>query len=298
MNKLLQTTKRLTTVLGITAGVGIILSYFILEELRPKMLAFEPITAAEEFSLNYFGVVLLVICVFTVMFSFNLVVYLRKTGKISGVDLMWLGTATITFLLIFGDFALINDIGKQYQNGLSQPEWTVLYIVMALQLIGTLILAYVNSALIKFDENVERVVRDHSVFVLAQCVGIVCGLVGLVLVTLNVFFPRPLWMIRAQLVASSIFILIPYGVIISYWFVIKFLERPRQWHDEKQQQDVGRAALITLFTGLGSMLVVYVANFGCSENVLAVLWLPLYLFISLLVFSVSLLFMSTRDEVG
>lgn len=288
--------RHITTALGFISSLWFIGNYFIFELLRPKMIRFATISAFEEGLMNYVGIGWLLMTIFLIISFYRIAIFLKNQTLISRFYIFLLTATVISILFIFGDLALINDIGKQYEHGLSQPEWLVLYPFTAFQFITGLVLTYTNYFLLREKGKKKFVVKDSNIFSLVNFVGALCGFFGLSLVSLNFLFPRPLWMIKYHVIATSIFSLVPYILIISYWFFIKFQEKSRQLYDEKQIQDIGLSSLITLVLSIAIMSLVFLLNFNSLGGVVSVIWLPLYAFLVLFLFSAANLYRS-RDNV-
>jgi hypothetical protein len=294
MQKLEKITKNLTTFTGLASIVGFIVSFLILESLRPKMVRFLPITQAEESLINFFGTTLLTFLAFNLLIFYQLVKHFKNIKKISFFYLFLLAVNVVSFLFVFGDLALISDIGKQYRYGLSQPEWLVLYLVMMGQLFSTLILTWANHYKLGKGKQLKFIAKDSNIFLVAQYIGVICGLMGLSFTSLNFLFPRSLWMIKTHVNMTAVFLMVPYLLIVGCWLMIKIREKPKGWYDEKQILDIGRSSLITLVLSLVIMGGLYFLSFNQTEDILSVLWLPFYLFLVLLLFSLGNLYFSQK----
>jgi len=75
-------------------------------------------------------------------------------------------------------------------------------------------------------------------------------------------------------------ILIPYGVVVLYWLLMRIRARFGDWHDEKQLQDICKAGFVTLLLSIPGMASLFVIG-GLNS----VLWFPHFLFLILLLFS-------------
>lgn len=291
MNKIL---KSAITVFGLLSFSGFVLGYYIFELLRPKMVRFESITPAEEGLLNYFGIALLLFIIFCLLSFYRLIRHIKNARKITLLYLFLLATLVLSMLFIFGDLALLSDIGKQYKYGLSQPEWVVLYIIVAFQAFSALIITYANIFKLKNKERVKHISRDSNIFLAAQYVGALCGFIGLSFTALNFLFLRPLWMIKQHITITAVFLLVPYVLIVFYWFVVKYQEKTRQLYDEKQLQDLGKSALLTLLLSVVVMGLLFGLNFNNLDSTISVLWFPFYLFLVLFLFSTGNLYLGRR----
>jgi hypothetical protein len=75
---------------------------------------------------------------------------------------------------------------------------------------------------------------------------------------------------------------------------MKMGEKERQWFDEKQQQDLGKSALISLFVVTLIMLVIYIGGLPELNGLIQFNWLPIYLFSVIFFFSLGNLYFSSR----
>lgn len=281
-------------VLGLISVAFFIFDYVMFSRFRPVMVAFGNISSSEEGLLNWVAVGLLVLLAFYSLSLFRLAAYLRKAKKVTFPSLLLLAGGVLSLLFVFSDVALLSDIGKQYKHGLSQPEWSLLYPIMGFQFITTAVFTYLHLFGFKKKNQVERVVRDSNIFSVVQYVGIICGLMGLTLSSLGFLFPSA-WNLDMHVTISSIVLLTPYLLAVGYWFVTKLQEEQRQWYDEKQLQDVGKSAFLTLVLSVVFMVGLFVANYSNLGGVVSVAWLPLYLFFVLLLFSAGNLYFSGKD---
>jgi hypothetical protein len=199
----------------------------------------------------------------------------------------------LALLFVFSDVALLGDIAKQYRHGLYQPEWMLVYPIMGFQLFVALVFTYFHVAGFSKDQHQEFVARDSNIFLVVQFVGVVCGLMGLVLASLGFVFASA-WSLTVHTTITSFILLFPYGLAVLYWLITKLREEKRQWYDEKQLLDVGKSAFLTLVVSVVFMTALFIANYGNLSGVIRIIWLPLYLFFVLLLFSASNLFFAGR----
>ena len=135
----------------------------------------------------------------------------------------------------------------------------------------------------------KKMVEHCNILQLTHYVGVLCGAVGLLFVILNFFYPRPDWMVRQQMVATTIITLIPYGLILLLWVVVKVREEG-PWLDEMQRKEIGAASFLSLVAGSAGLTLLYIATFNEAQGMVSVLWFPFYLFLMLLIFSASSIF--------
>jgi len=206
-------------------------------------------------------------------------------------------TGIISLLMLFGDFALSSDISKEYIFGLP-GEFNILFLSQTLHFIFyilmIILLVLTRKSVSKKSE--EIVLKDDSIFINAQYIGVLSGISGLILVTIFsllalTIYPLPSWAVDAGIIMISIIAVVPYILIVFYWFIIKLKENTTEWYDEKQYRDITRASLITLVASIIIMAVFFATQYFTSAfNFLNEIWFPFYIFIVLLLFSASILY--------
>ncbi len=281
-------------VLGIMSLISFIADYFIFAELRPKMINFGAISQSQENLMFIVGGGLLIILAFYLLSLLRVVQYLKKAKKITSIYSLLLVAGVLCLLFVFSDLALLTDIDKQYKLGLDQPEWSLVYPIMAFQFLSAIIFTCFHLFGFKKENQVEDVVKDSNIFLTAQYVGIICGLLGLASSSLGFFFPRA-WNLHIHTTIGSIVLLIPYVLIVVYWLSIKLKEGISDWYDEKQIQDVGKSSFMTLVASVVFMVLLFVLNYSNLNGVISMIWLPLYIFFVLTLFSFGNLYFSKKD---
>jgi hypothetical protein len=176
---------------------------------------------------------------------------------------------------------------------MAQPEWTLVYPIMAFQLLATIVLSYFLLFRLKIDDQKPYVAQDNNVFIIVQFVGIICGLAGLAITSLGFVYPRG-WSLVIHSTITTILVLMPYILVVLYWVYFKLKEKSKQLYDEKQLQDIYKSAVVTLFVSVAYMIFLFAANYNNLTGVVSVLWLPLYLFFVLLFFSLGNFYFSGK----
>ena len=140
----------------------------------------------------------------------------------------------------------------------------------------------------------EVPLKDEAIFTDAQYIGIFTGILGLfILASLSV--SSPLWAIKKGIVIVCIMIVIPYITIVVYWLLIKIRERITEWYDEKQFQDVTKSGFVSFLSSIAILAIFFVIQNTVKKfELLNVIWFPLYFFISLLIFSGVILYLSKK----
>jgi len=210
-------------------------------------------------------------------------------------------TGTTSLLMLFGDFALLSDISKEYVFGLP-GEFNILFFSQALRFIFYILMIVLLASTRKLVRKggEEIVLKDDSIFINAQYIGILSGVSGLILVTTFslmylAVYPLPLWAAKAGIVVISLIAIIPYILIVFYWLVIKLKEKISEWYDEKQYQDITKASLVTLTVSIIIMTVIFIIQYFLSTfDFINITWFPFYIILVLLLFSSSALYFSKK----
>jgi len=280
-------------VLGILSILIFLLSFIFFEGIRPRMITFGELTSQEDTLLTGMGFGLLLILCFYFVSLWQIVRYLRYVEKITFPYVLLLVTGVLTFLFIFADVALLQDIVKQYHHGLAQPEWTLVYPVMAFQALVALVFLYLHFKRAMSQSHLTKIAKDSNIFMVVQYVGVICGAIGLAFTSLGFLFPHA-WTLTVHTIMSSLILIFPYILAIIYWFVIKVNEKDKELYDEKQVLDVGKSAFLTMIISSAVMIVLFITNFRNLEGIISVIWLPLLLFTEVLVFSFGNVYFSHR----
>ncbi len=285
--------RNLSIFLGFLAVTLFIFNFWILSRLRPKMVGFEGLSTFEEGLLTAVGIGLVLIFFFYFLSLLQLVRYIRHAEQIKPFPLSLIISGVLSLLFLFTNFALLSDIHKQYQHGLSQPEWLMVLPIMSFQLITTIALLYFHIANRFNSEQTDHAARDINIFLIVQYVGVISGLMGLGLAGLGFIFPGG-WNTTTHTIMGGLVLLFPYILVIFYWFVTKWQENERQLFDEKQSIDVGKSALLTLTSNTFLMLILFIININNLDGIIHRLWLPIYLFAVIFSFSLGNLFFSRK----
>ena len=208
-------------------------------------------------------------------------------------------TGIISFVLLIGDLGALNDIGNQYAVGLTTaPEMLYLYAALVPHGIFHLLQIFltINTFFIlKRNAPDEPALKDEIVFIVAQYVGIACGMFGLGFTSIVLIMGlRPDCMFIV-LPFYCPFIIFPYILMCIYWVVLKRHEPIAEICDEKQWRDLERAGLTALLVSLPVMAILYVSATLSESGSMGLLWFPLYVFLIVLAFSASTLYFTSRE---
>ena len=228
----------------------------------------------------------------------NLVLQFRyfKNESILRAITFVIGIFSLFFLVV--DVVMLSDIGKEYLFNFDvSGEWRIVFIGHIIHgLFAVLLLIQYTLQGRRFLKNLrtEAALKDESVFLAVQQVGVVSAVLGFLCLFLLTKLGVPQAYLSGLRFLSCIVILTPYGFAAAYWFFTKRKEKPSDWYDEKQFSDLSRGAFTALIV---TVLLTIILYFLVSCKIMGIdmtLWFPCYLFLTLLIFSGSILCRSRR----
>jgi hypothetical protein len=199
-----------------------------------------------------------------------------------------------TILLILGIISLfsigiekvmVDEIARQYRAGMEVSELSILNIAYVLNMLfSVLTLYYILRVLpVLYTSSGSEDSVDERIFTIAQFMGILSGVAGLLLVfdlagkkTDNdkLVFYAPFF----------ILFLIPYVLAVLYWLSFKIHRKISEWYDEKQLQDIMKASLTTLVLSIPGLFVFLFLGIPSVSY-----FFLYYIFLALVIFSGSTL---------
>ena len=293
IKKIRQSQRMITIILGVLTIAFFIFGLLFLTQLQPKMVAFIPLTNLEDSLLTLMGVGLLIVLVFFMLSLLRNIQYIQHAANIRVFQIVLLVSGLLSLLFVFSDVALLSDIHKQFRAGLDQPEWTLLFPILVFQFATSFVFMVLQLSGFFARREIPEAVRDINVFLVVQYVGLVCGLLGLGLTSLGFVFQQG-WDLHLHTLMGNGVILIPYILAVIYWLVTKLREKDRIWYDEKQLQDVGKSAFLSLVIDTLFLATLFIVNINQLDGVIRLIWLPLHLFAVMLLFSLGNLVFSSR----
>ena len=299
MEKRLKISSTISLILAIISAGWLVFNLVMYELLKPRVIGLEPLGNLERFA-NLIWIGYWVFILFHISAFLTYIFHLQLFRKINVFNIILLVSGIVSFLAIFGDWAILGDIGKEYKEGWdTSGEWIFLYIFLiinALFYVLMFIFLFSNFRMMKLKSDIKPVMKDEMVFSVAQVVGILCGLLGLLWIFFNMIFNPNIRHIKIYGMITCVLLLIPYVLIVSYWLLIKLREKVEDWYDEKQWKDVARAGFTTLLVSILLMLVLFIITFrSLPGGVFGLLWFPFYLFMVLLIFSASTLYFYNKS---
>ena len=277
--------------LGVLSLLWLVYDYFLYKQLKPVMLSFDELGNLEQMA-EFVWLSYQFMFMVHIIAGITLLLHLRYFRVIRLINIIIVILGITSFLAVFSDWAILGDISKEYEAGWdTSGEWPILYILLGIHGVFLLLLtgtfAGVLRRLMKNDGEEMAMQKDEMVFTAAHYVGLICGVIGLVWTVFALVMSQRLPVSYYHMLATSIMILVPYGLIVLYWFILKSREKIGDWYDEKQSRDVYRSGFITLVVTIPVMLALYLvihndALFTRGEY----FWFPFLIFTSLTLFSV------------
>ncbi|MDD5658960.1 MAG: hypothetical protein PHR39_02980 [Actinomycetota bacterium] len=301
MKKLINISENTTLALCLISLCGLVFNIVFYVILRITIINNEDIMIVADKIEVFLAIVFIIFFIFHISAIFSIILQLKFFKRESILRSFSFFVSVISLLMIFGDFALLSDISKEYIGGIKTGiagEFLILYLSQGLHLLF-LVLVIVLTILTKrriYKKAMEEIViKDESIFINANYIGVLCSVSGLgLLILLSIY--SPLWAIKKGIIAITLMIMLPYIAIAVYWAAVKFKEKAGEWYDEKQYQDLAKASLTTWIVSVILLAVIFAFQYWYSKaTILNVIWFPLYLFFSLLIFSSSILYLSKKD---
>lgn len=272
-----------TLILGVSSTTSLIYVIWALQVYRDELFS-------RQAPIGLVGAI--VMLGFLTLFLFNTLSFIwvlhsgHQHKRFALFDILVLVLGALCLVLHLGEKTMIDEIGREMALGWETiGEQRILLGLLIIQgVYNLLVFAHLIRAQRRGDANTPALLKDDSVFMMAQVTGILCGLLGL---WINFsFMCRPGPATRpGVLISSYVLVLIPYGITVLYWMCLCLREKLSAWYDEKQLQDVTRAAFFTLLLSVPGMAALFLVN-----RPVHALWFPHYLFLILLLFSVSTLY--------
>jgi hypothetical protein len=280
-----------TMILGGISLISIIANLTVFALLFPKIVAFEPLPDWTEPVMNgIVGIGFLIIAMTHMVALTALGWEIKVVRRTTAVSALLAALGTISLLLVAANFPLLGDIGKQYKAGLGTGgERTFVFINHGIHavflVLAALRIGYANRVLAA-GTALEPAVRDEAVFLGAHVIGILSGLAGLGVMASLVLFGFPVRILSRAVAVLGVVVIAPYAAAVVSWLVLKLGQPPREWMDERQLTDLGRAALASLFITYPLLAAGYIVQRQVlPEGVAGCLWFPVAAFLTLFVFS-------------
>src|ERR1035437_329224 len=217
--------------------------------------------------------------------------------SLAGIILIVLGVISLIFLLFH--FVALDQLEEDFHykdpySSMLKLAWTtqlVLFSFFLYSFIYFIVLYKIGDKYIT-----TKSVSREQIFVAMNITGIVCSIVGILLV---LFFSQVYNGVQLSIVYKIIpycFVLLPYLLSLAGWGIRYFRDKRSGWYDEKQNSNINRSGMVALLVSLGLTIGLAIFYFHKIPEVfdkidiagvITVLLLPFYCFMVLFVFSVT-----------
>ena len=276
----------ITGILGVLTLLWLVFDFAMYNRLKPLVLQLEELGSLEKLS-SLIWLSFLFMFFYHLLAAGTLVMQLRLIRRIRPVSILAVVIGVVSFLGLFSDWAVLGDIGKEYKMGWDTTgEWKILYVILGIHTMFVLLATGISSGILlvikRSAGKTELPARDEIVFIIAQYVGIVCGMIGIAFVIMGMIVGRNVRVSVYHSVSSTVLTLIPYGLVVSYWLALSLRDRVGGWYDEKQWRDITRAGFTTLLLLIPTLLLFILAiSLSGQRYPTPWLWFPFTLFVIL-----------------
>jgi len=235
---------------------------------------------------------------FILLIFFGILVYkaLKNKIRINSLAYLIFITGFLTILGMYSDWACLLDIAHREPD--TTGEWSGLRMGLVINfifyIVGFITIIKIRQE-VKTSNTIRKSVIDETMFEVIHYIGIVCSSIGLglILFACLVLFHNKHVIDRSDTIimnSFSLVIFLPYISIVLYWIIKLIREENPAPYDEKQKNDLAMAGLITWFLSSAIVLIYFFIDTGRMGEILKMVFLPLYLFATLLIFSICVLY--------
>jgi hypothetical protein len=272
-------------ILGLISISWLVYDYYAFELLKQR------VDNVEEIMMNvYLGFIPFILFHLSIFIMLILLFYSSKMLSIRGLISFMLGL--ISFLWLIIDWAALDDYANEYLTGSTYSlEWLVLYIGFIPHTVFILSFYFIffkSIIKLKNQNSVKPLIINENVFLTINVVGVFSGIIGLAVTSLLSLVDTPPETWKYFILPLCLVTTIPYAAIIFYRFI--GLSKKTQPLDEKQKQDLHKAGNVTWLISVFCMLLIFILYYLNVPGFKGLIWFPYFLFTSMLVFSVSVIY--------
>ncbi|MBN1184009.1 MAG: hypothetical protein JXB49_17075 [Bacteroidales bacterium] len=286
-----------TNILLIFSIIAVVCLFYILLQVNTNLVDAINIYQTEYKAIHYIiGLSYFFILIFHLWTIVYIFVHFRHFEELKTFKIILLIIGVVSLFSLGGEKVMIDEIAKQYRAGLSITELKILngfHFFNAVYILGIFLFLLKTYKLISY-QDVRSTPIDERMFIIAQFLGIISGIMGLLFVFHNIIFIDEKLLIDKYWVFIPFFVmfLTPYGLAVLYWLSLKRKQKIVNWYDEKQLQDVLKSSLTTLIISIPGIAV-----FLFIKIPVQLYFFLYYLFLVLFVFSsTTLYFFKLKDN--
>jgi small-conductance mechanosensitive channel len=288
MKKQISVSGLVTLVLGFATFLWLVFHVYEIRTDLPGLLRFDA-SDPSDYLAGAGYLVMLLFHAAAFLFIFRQARIMKRFG---GWQVLGLVLGVFSLFAIAAEKVMYDEIGREWTIEFPLPgEVSLLYACLGVNVLFSvfMIVAAFRAELRVSSPLDQPASKDERIFTLAQVLGIVSGVTGLLLTAVLLARRWPserFWIF----IPFYVLFLIPYGLAVLYWLGIKRKERMSDWYDEKQVRDMMKASLGTLVLSIPGMAVLALA-----PGPVGFYWFPYYLFLVLTLFSTGTLYCFKRD---
>ena len=219
---------------------------------------------------------------------------LRTLDQVRVLGSACLVLCSISTILLVSDWASFHDIGKQYPAGLDiSGEMLALRLGLAVHCVYLLFQVALSVALITALKNLQigKSTRPaKNTFNAVHILGVACAGIGLTITAKMYYLHLPVRAWEWAVLPILCVVAMPYALVLLSWLREARKETDTGLLDEKQKTDLLKGGTTSWIASIPITIALFIVSYGKAQDPISVLWLPTYLFASLLVFSASTLY--------
>lgn len=281
-----------TVVLLLACAVGQCYNYYILQHLKAKTPGIE--TWYKPLRDEFFAQLLFCIATWIAAYMIH-----KHTGKfkLAGVILSIFGTITFCGFVMQG--ICMNEFYEEFYLGgyNADFEWSFTHVILVIDLLfcacvlGFMILGFRNLKIAEGNDSKS----SEYIFEVTQYIGVMSGLIG-ILFSYYAFQYLSYYSHKLSpgyvnwIFMCCLIFIFPYLSMILFWIIKLAFKKNRSLYDEKQKKDLANSGLFTWLMSIPLMSLFMFINLGHARLASGLIAFPVYVFTTLLIFSVSVLF--------
>jgi MFS family permease len=288
MRKDLSASGYMTLVLGLVTFLWLLFHVYSISTDLPGVLRFDLSNSTTYVS----GVGYLVMLAFHAAALVFLFKQTRLAQEPGGGRILAIAFGVVSLFAISVEKVMYDELGREIALEFPVPDEIVfLYACLAVNaLFAAVMTSAAYRALLRAPSSAERPrPQDERLFSLAQVMGMISGLTGVLLTLALIGRGWPAKRFWVFFPFYALFLL-PYTLAVLSWSAAKRRKHPADWHDEKQMRDILKASFTTLLLSIPGLAVL-----ALIRRPLHFYWFPYYLFFVLFVFSAGTLYYFKRE---
>lgn len=215
----------------------------------------------------------------------------RYTNRFGDFSILALLLGIVSLFAIAVEKVMADEIGREMAVADMYPggEIFILYASLGINMLFSMVMMVevFRTRPVASVAGDAPVPKDDRVFTLVNAMGVVSGVLGLLLTFSVIGRPSGRFLV---FIPFYLLFLTPYCLGALFWVIMKWRDRPAGWYDEKQIHDILKASLTTLLLSLPGLTIL-----ALFRRPIVFYWFPIYLFLTLSLFSVSTLYYFKRE---